>query len=308
MQRGYPTARLLGLALLFLMAYVSLVLVGTAAVVLRIVRPSRETFAVALGKGLPTDPSELELSAEEVTFHLPDKHITPGWIIKGDRPDGPTVLLLHGHGGSIYSSLRFAEHLVRYAGHVVVFDWPAHGGCSANWMTCGMREPSDAIAVLDGLPQPLRDRPVVLFGYSLGGQIAIKTAAEFPRFAGVIVDGAYRRWDTPVRLRMKRWSMPRVPIVQLVGGLFGLTGLIKGFDRAEYAKRIAVPMLLLHGTEDRICPIDEGRELAEAAPDARFVAIEGGWHNRLFDHDAKTYHEALADFFASVAADKQGGR
>lgn len=290
-----------GLILLFLTAYLLIVLICSAIIIWQIVRPRRKTFAVALAQGLPTDPAELELDAQDATFNLPGNHTTPGWIITGQQPDGPTVLILHGHRDAGYGSLRFAKQLAPYAGHIVVFDWPGHGGCSARWMTCGVREPQDALAVVDGLPDPLRDKPLVLFGYSLGGQIAIKTAATDPRFAGVIVDGAYRHWDTPVRLRLKKHRVPQTPIMQVVGCIFAATGLIKNFDRAHHARQIQAPLLVLHGTDDRVCPFEEGQQLAEAAPDSTFVPIHEGRHNRLHEHDPDTYHAALAAFFESIA-------
>ena len=50
-------------------------------------------------------------------------------------------------------------------------------------------------------------------------------------------------------------------------------------DFSDDIKRIDVPTLILHGTADRILPIDgQGRRLHAALPDARYVEIEGGPH------------------------------
>ena len=292
---------MLGLALLFLIALALIVLIGSAVTVWVIVRPRRKTYALALARGLPTDPADLALSATEATFSLPGGHTSPGWIIAGKQPTGPTVLVLHGHGDARFGALRFAEQLAPYAGHLVVFDWPAHGDCTAPWMTCGKREPDDAIAVLDGLPDAVRNKPVVLFGYSLGGQIAIKAAGLYPdRFRGVIADGPYRRWDSPVRQRLRHHVAPAWLFMPLVAAVFHITGLIKHFDRAAFAKQISSTLLVLHGTADRVCPIEEGKQLAEAAPQGTFVAINEGQHNRLYLQDPEVYHAALRSFFSTV--------
>ncbi|MEM9348261.1 MAG: alpha/beta fold hydrolase [Planctomycetota bacterium] len=290
-----------GLLLLFLTAYTLIALIGSAVIVFIIVRPRRKTYATAIARDLPTDPSELGLSGEEVTFNLPGGYDTPGWIIPGKAPDGPTVLVLHGHRDFIYGAMRFVSVLAPFAGHIVLFDWPAHGGCTAPWMTCGKREPDDALAVIDGLPEAVSERPIVLFGYSLGGQIAIKTAGLHPdRFAGVIVDGAYRRWDTPIRMRLKLHRVPAFPFVHIVGVVFWLLGLIRSFDRARYAAQYPKPMLLIHGSDDRVCPIEEGRELADAAPQSAFVHIEGGRHNQLHEQKPEVYSTALKAYFDSL--------
>ena len=290
-----------GLALLFLIAYLLIVTIGSVVIILQIVRPRRKTFAIALAQGLPTDPADLDLNAEEATFNLPGNHTTPGWIIRGEQPDAPAALVLHGHRDSSYGALRFAAQLAPHVSHVVVFDWPGHGSCTAKWMTCGKREPDDALAVLEGLPEEIRGKGVVLFGYSLGGQIAVKTAGLYPdRFAGTIIDGPYRRWDTPIRLKLQRYRVPQFPFIQLVGLFFYMAGLIRNFDRAKYAAQIDAPLLVMHGTDDRICPVKEGKDLADAAPNSTFVPIEAGQHNQLHEREPERYRSALEQFFRSL--------
>ena len=64
---------------------------------------------------------------------------------------------------------------------------------------------------------------------------------------------------------------------------------------AEDIKRIDVPTLILHGTADRILPIDgQGRRLHAALPDARYVEIEGGPHVMCVTHAAEVNRELLA--------------
>jgi len=291
-----------GLILLLLIGLTLLLLSCSGAVVWYIVRPRRKTYAIALAQGLPTDPADLDLVAQTATFTLPDKHTTPGWIITGQNADGPTVLILHGHNDARFGSLLRAAELAPYAAHLVVFDWPAHGECTAPWMTCGTREPNDLIAVLDGLPDPIRNKPLVLFGYSIGAQIAAKTAGLYPRFVGVILDGPYQHWDSPIRMRLKRYEVPAFPLIHIVGAFFHLTGLIRDFDRAQFTRKIHVPLLVLHGSDDRVCPPHEGKALSDAAKHGRFVLIEGGKHNRLHEHDRETYHTALQDFFHKLSS------
>lgn len=49
-------------------------------------------------------------------------------------------------------------------------------------------------------------------------------------------------------------------------------------DRATYCRRIAVPALVVHGTEDPMVPLDEGRHTAELIAGAEFVPIAGMGH------------------------------
>jgi len=42
--------------------------------------------------------------------------------------------------------------------------------------------------------------------------------------------------------------------------------------------RIALPVLVIHGSDDRLVPIAVGRALARLAPNARLIEVDGGSH------------------------------
>jgi non-heme chloroperoxidase len=66
-------------------------------------------------------------------------------------------------------------------------------------------------------------------------------------------------------------------------------------DFTDDVARIDVPTLILHGTADRILPIDgQGRRLHAALPDARYVEIEGGPHVMCVTHAQEVNRELLA--------------
>lgn len=72
-------------------------------------------------------------------------------------------------------------------------------------------------------------------------------------------------------------------------------------DFQEDIKRIDIPTLILHGTADRILPIDgQGRRLHAALPDANYTEIEGGPHVMCVTHAAEVNRELLA-FLRQVA-------
>ena len=66
-------------------------------------------------------------------------------------------------------------------------------------------------------------------------------------------------------------------------------------DFSQDITRIDVPALILHGTADRILPVEgQGRRLHAALPHARYVEIEGGPHVMCVSHAAEVNRELLA--------------
>jgi non-heme chloroperoxidase len=67
-----------------------------------------------------------------------------------------------------------------------------------------------------------------------------------------------------------------------------------GSTTSATTSRIDVPILVLHGTADRILPIDgRGRRLHAALPDARYVEIDGGPHVVCVTHAEEVNRQLL---------------
>jgi non-heme chloroperoxidase len=77
-------------------------------------------------------------------------------------------------------------------------------------------------------------------------------------------------------------------------------------DFSRDITRLDVPTLILHGTGDRILPVDgQGRRLHAAMPQARYVEIDGGPHVMCLTHAEEVNRELLA-FLANPSATTGG--
>ncbi|WP_104180925.1 alpha/beta fold hydrolase [Arthrobacter sp. B0490] len=69
-------------------------------------------------------------------------------------------------------------------------------------------------------------------------------------------------------------------------------------DFRSDVEKVTVPALIVHGTEDRILPIDStGREFTKRLPSAEYVEIEGAPHGLLWTHGAEV-NEILLRFLS----------
>ncbi|WP_339105249.1 alpha/beta hydrolase [Haloterrigena salinisoli] len=69
------------------------------------------------------------------------------------------------------------------------------------------------------------------------------------------------------------------------------------FDVSDRLDRLRVPTLVLHGTDDRVVPFENGLLLEEAIPNARLERVEGGSHC-FFIENAERVNEELRAFLA----------
>ncbi len=293
----------MGLLILFISTAAGLCLIGAAGLLYGLAHPPRTTYASAIARGLPTDPGELGLAFEEVTLSLSDGRDTPGWIVRGDKPTGPVVIVSHGWGDGRYGAQLWAPMFLPHASRVVFYDMRGHGESRARTSRCGLVEPDDLRAVMDRLGG---DR-FVLMGYSMGACVSLVAAAKDAqagreRVAGVIADGVYRWWDEPIAgmFRLRRW--PPQPLCWLAGAWMWLTHAeFRCFDRAAWATQLRCPLLVLHGTADPICPVTSAQAVAAATPRATCELFEGAGHLDLATAEPQRYRRIVDQFMETLA-------
>jgi uncharacterized protein len=287
-----------GLALLWL---------GAVAYIARMLtHPPRRTYASAVAKGWPGDPGELDAPRrfESWTFRSRGLEL-PAWEIPGDDPGGPTVILTHGWADSRIGALARVEALAPVASRIIAWDLPGHGsapGCSA----LGWGEAADLLALVDSRAAA---GGLALYGWSLGAGVSILAAAHAKPLA-VIAESPYRFAATPARNVLVARGLPhRAVLAPALAIARAAVGRGRGdagapFDRAFHAGRLGCPLLVLHGRDDEICPIVDGRDIASAAPRGRIVEIEGGHHNDLWTDAALAARcsEAVRAFIREVGA------
>lgn len=128
---------------------------------------------------------------------------------------------------------------------------------------------------------------VGLLGHSRGGAIAIHAAAADPRVRALVTWaplGSVERWVN----RAAEWrANGKLDIANARTGevlpLYpdALDDLERNpaiGDIPGSARRVHVPWLILHGTADDSVPVAEAQALAEAAPEARLLLLEGAGH------------------------------
>ena len=74
------------------------------------------------------------------------------------------------------------------------------------------------------------------------------------------------------------------------------------FDSIELVGQIDAPILIMHGANDRVIPIEHGRRLKNAAPASTvFLEIAGAGHNNLLDFGSV---KTAIEFFNKSIRDK----
>ena len=158
--------------------------------------------------------------------------------------DKPTILFFHGNAGEITGrSERFAYY--QRAGYGVMFlSYRGYGESTGGPSETGLNH--DADAAYDWLiKRNISAAKIILVGESLGTGVAVQLAARKP-VAAMALEAPFT--STADVARLSYWWLP-------VGLL-----MKDQFRSIDYLKDIHVPLLFMHGTDDRLIPLQMGRE------------------------------------------------
>jgi len=250
------------------------------------VRPPR--IAIALS------PEEFRLTVEPVTITADDGVKLAAWLLP--RAGAPAVVLLHGYPAEKADLLPMAAALApRFT--VLLLDQRYFGASGGRATTIGYRERADLRRAID-LLAARGFGEVGVFGFSLGGAVALLAAAEDPRIRAV---AAYAPFADLKALGYELYGWLWVLKYPFVGLLRGWSRLFLGHDITSdsperAAAKLTIPVLLVASREDEQIPFEHAERLRRAlAPNAhaQFVTMDRGRHGEL----PAGFEARLAQFF-----------
>jgi alpha-beta hydrolase superfamily lysophospholipase len=216
----------------------------------------------------PVAPESAGLrDVKEVQITTEDGAKLYGWW-GSPRPGRGVVVLLTGTGVvmSDYAPL-FADFMGHGFG-VLGIDYRGNGASPGAPSEAAWR--ADARAAYDFAHAAAPQSKIAAYGQSMGTGFAVMLALDRPA-VGVLLDSPYA---SVVRL-FERGGIPLARGVPLPARLL----MNNPIDAEAVIGQLRAPVLMLHGTEDRVIPLEEARRLYAAARQPKeLIEVEGAGH------------------------------
>ncbi len=233
----------------------------------------------ALGAGWRSAATQL---AESVGAHLEDAQIAAadgvplrGWFFRAAAPSGNAVILLHGVADNRTGTLGFARMFLARQYDVLAIDARAHGESGGPIATYGLLEVDDLHRWADWLTKDRAERRLFGLGESMGAAILLQALRDDHRFVAVAAESpfsslrevAYHR--LAAKLHCGPW-LGRTLLRPIVETGFCYARMRYGLKLGQVSPVAAaastrVPILLIHGAEDRNIPPSQSRQILAAA-------------------------------------------
>lgn len=251
---------------------------------------------------IPGTPRDYGLSAEDLTLTTADGVRLAAWLIPAaastSPADTPAVVLLHGYPANKADLLPIAGAL-RSRFTVLLLDFRSFGASEGRATTLGFRERGDLRAGVDALAQRGHTR-IGVFGYSLGGAVAILAAAEDPRIRAVAAWAPFADLRVLARELYAGFWVLKHPFVELMilwGRLFFGADITRPSPEMA-AARLTIPVQIWASRDDDQIPFTHAERLQRALRgNARAeVHIGRGLHNER----TEGFERGLIEFFAKT--------
>ena len=258
------------------------------------------TFRVVPGTaswfdGLPqgVEESDLPIAVDGKTQHI------HAWWWPAAAHDAPAVLYLHGSRWNLTGQAFRIQELHEFGFSVLAIDYRGFGKSSG-------KLPSEETVYQDARvawqrltelqPDPSRR---LIYGHSLGGAVAIDLAAWLSEAArsdggavavhGLIVESSF----TTLADIAQSLTYPWLPVRLL---------LSQKFDSLTKIREVSMPVLIVHGGDDRYVPSRFSEQLYEAAPGPKqLLLVDGATHNNCMRVGSTQYVAALHQLFGFTA-------
>ena len=215
-----------------------------------------------------------------------------GWRCQARKARRGTLVYLHGVADNRGSGAGIVRRFVGRGFDVIAYDSRAHGDSEGAACTYGYFEKEDLRRVLD----TASPGPIVLLGTSLGAAVALQEAAGDPRVSAVVAAETFSDLRTVARERA-----PFFLTESTIREAFSLAEERGRFEVAAVspvaaARRITVPVLLVHGALDIDTPPEHSRQVLGALQGPkRLILVPEVGHNKSLAGDVWPQIEAWID-------------
>ena len=242
-------------------------------------------------------PEDLGLKIQEINFHSVKGQNIYAWKVISN-PDFPTLILVHGWGRNIERMTPYLRKLCCRGFNILAFDARGHGNSHQDGPMTMAKFAEDIASAIEYVltDEKQKNKEISLIGISIGGAASILAASRDSRIKKVVTVGAFAHPLDVMRKQMKDRYIPYIPFTwiffKIVKWRIGLN-----FDAIAPENNIAkakADFLLIHGIEDKVVPIEQGRRLKIAQPNITLWEIPKRGHSNC--HLEADFWDIIVDF------------
>ncbi|MBC7690308.1 MAG: alpha/beta hydrolase [Methylotenera sp.] len=230
------------------------------------------------------DPGRIGLEAENVWIRNPESALIHAWHFPAQKEGKllkpkAMIVFFHGNAQNITSHYLMLAWLLEYGYSYTIFDYRGYGWSRGKPSPKSTLE--DGHTVLKYVHEKYPELPLVIFGQSLGGAVALRTVIDLKKeipIRLVVADSTFESYQNAAQDVLAR--------VWLLWPFQLLTHVLLSDEYAPEGRMGEIsptPLVIMHGDRDGTIDIERGKELYRNAKEPKeFWLTSGGGHTDAF--------------------------
>jgi uncharacterized protein len=237
----------------------------------------------------------------------------PAWFIPARTPRGTWAIVVHGINDDPEAGLRIAPTLHRDGLPSLLITYREDLGAPRSpdgLHHMGLTEWRDLQAAAR-YALSHGARRLVLVGYSMGGAIVaqfMEHSALAGRVAGLVLDAPALDWKAILSFNATEMGLPSFaadPVEWAIGARIDADW--NNLDALAHPGDFHLPILLFHGTEDKLVPIASSDQFAKELPGwVTYYRVPHAGHTEAWNVDPGLYEQRLTAFLARILGVPEG--
>ena len=247
------------------------------------------------------DPSQLDLSFEDISIQVGDGHTLSGWYIPAEASD-KAVIFIHGHGADRHEGMRWFKAVHQAGFNILAFDLRNQGKSAKSFSTMGYFEKRDVIRALDYLQQQKQIESIGIFGTSMGAATSIMGMVDDSRIAAGVFEAGWANLDDLYsEIIEQHMGLPSYPLLPLTTWMLEQrTGMemVKLNPEDMLADIAPRPVFIIHCSGDNLIGFSHGeRNYAAAKKPKEFWKSPCQMHARAWQSDPEYIEQRVTNYF-----------
>jgi dipeptidyl aminopeptidase/acylaminoacyl peptidase len=211
------------------------------------------------------------------------------------------VIIAHGIRWSLFGSYKYVKLFQSLDYNVLLCDLCCHGLSGGSHISYGYYEKDDLSTWVDVLEKKLDEGAVIgILGESLGAASAVQCIRQDSRIKFCIADSSFSDLAELCKFQIKSMTRLSIPLFirmtsRLIKKRHGWG--IEDVSPIKYLEKVKTPLLIFHGTKDKLIPAEMAEKLYEKAAGVKqLIMVEGADHVKGFSLQPELYYQSIKDF------------
>ncbi len=224
------------------------------------------------------------------------------YVIKSRTNSNKWAIICHGYNGNAFKQSENAMNFYNMGFNLLIPDARGHGKSEGEYIGMGWHDRLDIAKYINRIIGENPDASIVLYGGSMGASTVLMTSGEkIPEnVKAVVADCGYSSAWSELSYQLGKFLfLPSFPFLNFMSFITKIKAgySLEDADAVKQVKKCKIPVLIIHGAEDKFVPTKMADEIYNSIPYKKEkLIVQNAAHVQSSTVNPDLYWKTICDF------------